>query len=205
MGPTGAAALAEGLTVNSALTHLNLSSNELCGLGLHGRGTYTDIGVLALARVIQVSSALISLDLSCNEIAVSGAKALAEALNVRSALKNLNLFRNNLTRWGDDMSGILAIADALKSGTSALEELNLADNQLGEIGAAAVAGALVNSALTSLDLSLNDITSWHVPPNLNAKLTPTCLNLSMNNIPRTRTAALAEEAVQVTSGLTLLT
>ena len=51
------------------------------------------------------------------------------ASRFNGVLTALDISRNNLTNNGKDMSGILAIAEALKSGSSVLTSLNLADNR----------------------------------------------------------------------------
>jgi len=83
---------------------LDLANNQLCGLDyMYGEGTYD----------------------------ASGITALAEALKVNAVLTDLNLADNNLTNNGKDMTGIHAIAEALKSGTAVLTSLDLSSNSIG--------------------------------------------------------------------------
>lgn len=65
IGASGAAEIAEFLTVNKVLTTLNLSSNALCGVQ-YGRGTYTGVGVTAIAEALKVNKVLTQLDLYNN-------------------------------------------------------------------------------------------------------------------------------------------
>ena len=51
-GPGFAQELAVGLSTNGALTSLNLSENELCGIDEDGDGEYDASGVTALADAI---------------------------------------------------------------------------------------------------------------------------------------------------------
>ena len=117
-------------------------------------------GAAALAEALKGSSALTNLNLRSNNIGPTGAAALAGVLKVTSALTDLNLWDNNLTNWGEDMSGIIAIADALKSGTSALKSLSLHSNFIRDEGAVAIAqAARRNDKLESLSLGYNGIGS----------------------------------------------
>ena len=97
----------------STLESLDLSSNQLCGLDLHGNGTCTDVGIKALAKALRVSSALTSLNLCNKEISSTGAAALAEALQVSSALKNVDLVLNCI----EGESAQQLVAAALESKT----------------------------------------------------------------------------------------
>ena len=58
IGPAGAAALALGLAANGSLTSLDLSSNQLCGLDLFERGTFTTEGITAIADALRVNGSL---------------------------------------------------------------------------------------------------------------------------------------------------
>ena len=55
------------------------------------------------------------------------AAALAKALEVNRVLTTLDLNGNNLTNFGEDMTGIYAITDALK-GNGVLKKLDIQDN-----------------------------------------------------------------------------
>ena len=65
MGAKGAKYLAEALNVNSSMTSVDLSSNELCGIKVypngHSEGTYNPTGIKAIADALSVSSSMTSL------------------------------------------------------------------------------------------------------------------------------------------------
>ena len=87
-----------------------------------------------------------------NNISDEGAKALAEALKVNTALQGLILDRNNISDEGAE-----ALAEALKVNT-ALQHLWLENNNISDEGAEALAEALkVNTALQGLYLDENEI------------------------------------------------
>lgn len=98
LGPEGGKAFAEALPFMSVLTSLSLQHNQLCGIDYQGKGTYDASGIQALASAISVSPMV---------------------------LNTLSLADNYLTNFGKDMTGVLAIADALKSGTSVLKTITL--------------------------------------------------------------------------------
>ena len=52
MGADGAIMLVPEIVANGALTSLNMSSNQLCGVDRWGHGTYDASGVTALADAI---------------------------------------------------------------------------------------------------------------------------------------------------------
>mmetsp|Transcript_74821 Transcript_74821/g.206396 ORF Transcript_74821/g.206396 Transcript_74821/m.206396 type:complete len:314 (-) Transcript_74821:2007-2948(-) len=75
-------------------------------------------------------------------------------------LASLNLADNYLTNWGKDMSGVIAIATALKE--SQIRDLNLAGNNLTNsgkdmTGVIAIAAALKDSQITDLNVNKNYI------------------------------------------------
>ena len=109
---------------------------------------------IVIAKCLEGKSALTSLNLQVNKIGPTGATALAEALKVSSALKNLDLSDNNLTNSGEDMSGVLAIADALKPGTSAVIKLNISNNNITDDAKQALQSAAASHRQPSLELVL---------------------------------------------------
>ena len=65
---------------SAALKILNLSMNQLCGVDdMYGNGTYTDVGIKALAEALKVSSALKNVDLVLNCIEGESAQQLVAA------------------------------------------------------------------------------------------------------------------------------
>ena len=83
-------------------------------------------------------------DSSTNKLRANGAKTLAGALKGNQVMQELNIADNELS-WdanrNDDMSGVIAISDAIPT-MGALTSLNLAKNQLGAEGAKHVAKAI---------------------------------------------------------------
>jgi hypothetical protein len=67
--------------------------------------------------------------MSSNKLGVDGGKALAQGLKDNNAITELNIADNNLTYYGEDMSGIIILADVIKD-MGALSSLNLASNRL---------------------------------------------------------------------------
>ena len=143
IGDSGAAAIAEALKSNTAVTLLFLYNNNI-----------GDRGAAAVAGAVKNNAAVTTLYLYSNNIGDSGAAAIAEALK-NNALTKLDLGSNAI---GD--SGAAAIAEALKSNT-ALTYLQLYNNNIGDSGAAAIGEALKsNTALTSLGLSFQFSACW---------------------------------------------
>ena len=128
--------LSKALSVNSSLTHLDLSGNNI-----HGSEA------ASLSQVFVVNS-LTSLDLSRNTVGDSGAASLSQALAVNSSLTNLDLSQNSI-----GVSGAVSLSRALAVNSS-LTNVNLRANSIGDSGAASLSQALaVNSSLTNLGLS----------------------------------------------------
>ena len=67
--------------VSASLTSLNLSSNELCGIDVYGRGTYTAEGTNAIAKALAANASLTSLDLTDNELGAEGATSLRDTVS----------------------------------------------------------------------------------------------------------------------------
>ena len=159
--------LAEVIKRNSAITHLNLSSNLL------GLGDWT-----ALAEAIKHNSTIRQLDLSENRFGVDDSNiVLADAIKHNSTMTHLNLscnffglgdctalaeaIKHNLTIRQLDLSGscisfgdcTIVLADAIKH-NSTITHLNLSCNRLGLEGCTALAEAIKhNSTIRQLDLS----------------------------------------------------
>ena len=78
------------------VSQLDLSSNELCGLDLYdGQGTYTAEGITAIADALRVNGALTKMSLDCNMSGEEGTKAICEALEQNTTLKELDLSGGN--------------------------------------------------------------------------------------------------------------
>jgi len=92
----------------------------------------------------------------CCEGNMEGLNALIEAFKQMPQLVSLNLAGNNLTDRGLDMSGVIALAAALKD--SQVVNLNLNGNHLKAQGAEELAKALpCCKALASLSLNNNQL------------------------------------------------
>ena len=85
--------------------------------------------------------ALVKFDISNNSLLAAGAKTLGEALKGNQVLTELNVADNDMGVKGDDLSGIIAIGDAIPT-MGALTSLNLASNRLRAAGAKHVAEAI---------------------------------------------------------------
>ena len=77
--------------------------------------------------------ALSVLSLNSNSLGVDGGKALAEGLRGNNVLIELNIAGNNLTNYGRDMSGVIALADVIKD-MGALTKLDARSNYIGDDG-----------------------------------------------------------------------
>ena len=112
IGPTGAAEIADFVSVSGVLTDLNLSENEIRNEGaaaiaeaLRGNGVLTNLwlwqnnigheGAKALASALRVNEVLTGLFLNSNRIGDEGTKALASALRVNGVLTKLVLSRRS--------------------------------------------------------------------------------------------------------------
>jgi len=110
----------------------------------------TVYAVLALV----IGSAVKSIDLTGNDLGPDASEAIARGIATTRRLKEITLASNNLTRDGRDLSGIAAIAAAIKSGS--VTSADFSDNRLGPRGAAELvrAGAF-QGCLAKVDLSGN--------------------------------------------------
>ena len=190
IGHSGAASLSQALAVNSSLTHLDLTGNHI-----------GDSAGASLFQALAVNSSLTNLYLSRNSIGDSGAASLSQALEVNSSLTNLVLWRNII-----GPSGAACLSQALAVNSS-LTNLDLSGNRIGDSGAVSLSQALaVNSSLTNLDLRGNSIgasgaVSLSQALAVNSSLTN--LDLSLNSIGDSGAASLSQ-ALAVNSSLTNL-
>merc|ERR1712216_533723 len=82
-----------------------------------------------------MGGALTKFDISDNTILADGGKALAAALKNNQVMKELNLASNRLgqrdggRRWETDLSGVVAISDAIPT-MGALVSLDLSQNDI---------------------------------------------------------------------------
>ena len=171
-GTAGAKHVAKMLGVNGALTGIDLSGNQLCGIWTDDdgdqNGTYTAEGITAIADALRVNGGLTSLNLSSNQLCgldhrgrgtytAEGITAIADALRVNGALTKLSLAQNKLEEEGTN-----AICEALEQNTT-LKELDISgdwwcSNIGGPAGVKHVAKMLgVNGSLTELSIYGNRV------------------------------------------------
>jgi len=155
-----AESLGEDLMNCKTLTHMDLSSNQLCNLDALGRGVQDVTGLKLLSLGIGKSS-VTSLNLSSNYLGVDGAVEVSVAVGndiLRLIdLSNTALCGINWKREGEyAKKGIVSVSLAIVD-NDVIEYINLADNFLREPGAKAVALALSRSqCLLSIDLHGNN-------------------------------------------------
>ncbi len=168
MGGYAATSVCEALERNPALLSLDLASN---GIG--------DLGAKAVARLLLKSHSLVRVNIEQNAIYLQGAVALSEVIRKNGSLQELNMNNNWVADEGvaciaDSLcgnrtlrtlkmrmckisdKGAKSIAEALSDLNFALQELDLADNELNEDGVGLIFGALMtNSTIKAIDISLN--------------------------------------------------
>ena len=183
--------LSQALSVNTELTHLNLSGNEI-----------GESGAELLSNALSVNTKLTHLNLSGNQIGESGAELLSNALSVNTELTHLNLSGNQIGK-----SGAQFLSDALFYNTT-LTHLNLDDNLVGPNGVAYLSLALVvNTKLTYLNLDGNLAQAFgatYLSRALSRNTTAlTDLNLARNEIDDSVAKSLSR-ALSVNTTLTYL-
>lgn len=142
IGEKGALALFVSLTHNSTLTVLNLENNQI---QLH---TQEFIVPLQQCPVHMLA-------LSGNPLCNAGLTVLSQALHYNTAIKWLYL--SSIQVHG--VKGVAAMALALGSNNTTLEQLVLSGNEIDDEGAYALARTLeFNSTLAGLDLRRNSFT-----------------------------------------------
>ena len=170
--PADTILIASDLQFTAVLTSLNLGLNNMDNdgakaiAGALSSGTVVldklDVGynslneqaALGIVRAAQQQDKITFLGLGGCGIGPIGAKEIADYIQFTAVLAELQLSANNI---GDN--GAIAIADALKSGTTVLTNLGLSSNNIGPEGAKAIADALQSgmSMLTKLSLEHNNI------------------------------------------------
>jgi hypothetical protein len=79
--------------------------------------------------------------MNSNHLEVDGGKALAEGLRGNSVITELNIADNNLAYYGEDMSGIIILANVIKD-MGAISSVNLLKNDMGTDQAQALVSIL---------------------------------------------------------------
>jgi Ran GTPase-activating protein (RanGAP) involved in mRNA processing and transport len=166
--PPDAILLASDLSqavVTGALTSISLANNMISGIGGQYsdgsgklRGAFSIEGIVALADALSKSMALRSVDLSNNSLAgvnrdghgtfrSEGINLIADAIRVIGALTAMNLSSNCLKD-----EGVSVVCAAIQSNKETkLASLNFGDNDIGPVGANAVAAMVaVTGALTQV-------------------------------------------------------
>jgi hypothetical protein len=150
----GGKALAEGLKCNQVIKELNIASNKL---GMNSNGNSDMSGVTALGDVIPDMGALTKLILKDNAMLTKAAgKALASALAGNPVLTELDISDQAGYRH-DDGPGFAKELAAGISDNGALSALNLSQNMLCDEGAKIIANVITSTAISSLDMSANNI------------------------------------------------
>ena len=104
----------EGLHDNGALSNLHVGQNSIPEEQMRAIIEMDKFDVLCAVPVKELKAdSLKELDLSGQSLGVEGALVLSTCLHDNGALASLNLANNNLTNYGEDMSGITALAEAL--------------------------------------------------------------------------------------------
>ena len=162
--------LSQALSVNTKLTHLNLSGNEI-----------GESGAQLLSNALFYNTTLTHLNLDDNLVGPLGVAYLSLALVVNTTLTYLNLDGNLAQAFGATY-----LSRALSRNITALTDLNLARNEIDDSVAESLSRALsVNTTLTYLNLSGNEIGASgaiYLSEALSENTTLTDLNLSDNEI-----------------------
>jgi len=154
LGPASGIVIAKLIEFNTALTSVNVLKNAI-----QMEAAKELVAVFWQHKTLKTLCGLkpdqTEADFRGQGLLPSHGILIAADLEFNTTMTSLTLVDNNLTYFGQDMTGVHAIAGALKVNT-ALTELNLRTNYLKAKAGKALADALkVNTALTSLDLSDN--------------------------------------------------
>ena len=151
---TGIKELAAALGVNGGLTKMSLAGNQL-----------EEEGTKAICEALEQNKTLKELDISGDGLGASniggsaGAKHVTKMLGVNGALTSIKLRANNLRDegWGAIFAAICGNKD------SKIMSLDASSETIGPAGVKLIAEALrtsVTGALTSIDLSSNQLTNY---------------------------------------------
>lgn len=171
--------LAEALTLNSSITKLILSENNIGSRGAQ-----------AIAMSLKVNKTLTLLKLEDNNLGPEGGMYIADALQSNTTLTNIGLSNINLGPEGGKY-----FAEALKTNKS-LTGINLCLNRLGNEGGIAIAEALKsNKTLTVIFLSGNGFSSeseMHIANALKINKSLTRIDLGYNKLDAKSCKYIAE-------------
>ena len=109
LGVASAVVIASLISFNGALTSLDLSSNQLCGIDDDGKGQYNAEGITAIADAL---GALTSVDLRGNWLGDEGWGAIFAAIcgNKDSKIMSMDVSGENI-----GPAGVKLIAEALRT------------------------------------------------------------------------------------------
>jgi hypothetical protein len=197
VGVEGGMVVAGLIPVMGALTSIDLSNNHLCGVRIDHRnreiGTYTADGIIAIADALRVNGALTKLSLARNKLKEAGTKAICEALEQNTTLKELDISGDRRRSNTGGSAGAKHVAKMLRV-KGALTKLSLARNQLEEAGTKSICEALEQSTtLKELDISgghddynigynIGSAGAKHVAKMLRVNGTLTSVDLSENHL-----------------------
>ena len=179
-------------SVTAICSIIQRSNITMLGLGCNNLG---ESGASEISQMLKVNSTLKVLTLSLNNIGVNGAKSLAVALCHNCTLEHLLISNNKIM---DD--GLLAISECFKIVSSneikltCIKSLDISANCLTSYSSTAVTTIIQQGALTSLDLSYNNLNesgAYEISKALQANLTLKQLFLCSNNIGVGGTLAIA--------------
>jgi Ran GTPase-activating protein (RanGAP) involved in mRNA processing and transport len=145
VGDAGAAALLRALSSScSKLTVLNMAENAITGAGAAPEGSDVDV-VAALSTALAGLPKLTALCLNYNPLGDAGARALVAAVGASPFSKQLQALK--LGGCALSNAGAQAIADVLAAKQLRhLTDLDLYHNNIGDLGARALADALQQSS-----------------------------------------------------------
>jgi len=95
-----------------------LEKNLSCqSIDLSRKGLNDEDGV-SIAGMLKVNVGLEKIETEGNSLGVKSATSIAESLFENETLRSLNLDGNNLTASGNDQTGVIALANALRANKS---------------------------------------------------------------------------------------
>lgn len=148
LNSVSARCLAKSMWINSTVTCLDLSSNDLDD---HA-GTY-------IARILKRNNTLKKIELDNNPLGPKTCQAFGETLKINTSLVYLSLDSTNLykSRLGKDITGLKILSDAIRSNTT-LMSLNLWRTGIPQDAGAELASAVEeNGHLLFCDVNHNGI------------------------------------------------
>ncbi|XP_062606234.1 leucine-rich repeat-containing protein 74A-like [Saccostrea cucullata] len=139
LGPKGTMAVSVALVINSTVTSLNISGNNI-----------DKTGILYIQRMMEENLTITDLDVSDNHLKTFGAKAIGMMLQDNKGIKRLNISGNEFT----DLDAPF-ITKELEA-HPALEYLNISRNEFGDIAGPHFERMLSeNNNMTELNISWN--------------------------------------------------